>query len=86
MNKKDLRMVSEAQRICDEVIQYFLDDPDATWDDAFRDIENHYAHAASMRTAMHSVAKRRQCREKFPSSVNRDDRNGFLFTNRNRVL
>lgn len=72
--------MSESQRIFDEVAKYFLDTPDATWDGAFRYVENHYAHVASMRTAMRSVAKRRAWREKHPSETNPDDRNGHLFT------
>ena len=71
--------MSESHRIYDEVTQYFLDNPDATWYDAFRDVENHYAHTASMRTAMRNLEKRREWREKYPSRENKDNRNGFLF-------
>lgn len=71
--------MSESQRIFDEYLQYFKDNPGATIADAYRDIENHYAHAKSMRTAMRGVEKRRAWRKNHPVNGGSDDRNGFLF-------
>ncbi len=71
--------MSESQRIFDEYVQYFKDNPGATIEDAYRDVENHYAHKESMRTAMRNVKKRRAWREKYPANEKKGDRNGFLF-------
>ncbi len=71
--------MGESQRIFDEYVQYFKDNPKATIDDAYRDVENHYAHAKSMATAMRNVKKRRRWWETHPSDLNLDDPFGFVF-------
>ena len=64
----NVRGVGPAQESYDRLVLYKSNYPDATWDEIYRDVPNHYAHAQSMRT---SLAKIEMCRAAYGTLKNK---------------